>query len=79
MIYEILVSWDCTLAANIAEAIYVGFYLILEVFNTAECQNITYQPIFWKQVLMQIEHLKVIGKRPQGWRLQTAMFQNSEV
>ena len=81
MIYELLQEWHCTLTPTIAEALYVGL-----LFDTGGFQhsNTNADTMRLAATLMEqgfdanTTYIKVVKeKRPQGWKLQSAMFQNS--
>ena len=83
MIYRLLKTWDITLTREVAEALYVGL-----IFDTGGFQhsNTTTAVHQMASELMQTgfdankTYIKVIKeKRPQGWKLQSAMFSNSEL
>mgnify|MGYP001944556754 CR=1 FL=1 len=81
MIYTLLEAWNCTLTPKIAEAIYVGL-----LFDTGGFQHSNTNPETLRLAAHLMEqgfdanrtYIKVVKeKRPQGWKLQSAMFQNS--
>ena len=81
MIYELHQEWHCTLTPTIAESLYVGL-----LFDTGGFQhsNTNADTMRLAAILMEqgfdanTTYIKVVKeKRPQGWKLQSAMFQNS--
>ena len=83
MIHELLEAWNEALTPSIAEALYVGI-----LFDTGGFQHSNTNPQTLRLAATLIEqdfdanrtYIKVVKeKRTQGWKLQSAMFQNSRV
>ena len=83
MIYALAEAWNSTITSNIAEALYVGI-----LFDTGGFQhsNTNAETLRLAAKLMEYEfdanrtYIKVVKeKRLRGWKLQSALFQNSQI
>lgn len=83
MIHALLEAWGGSLTPSIAEALYVGI-----LFDTGGFQHSNTNPDTLRLAAALMEqdfdanrtYIKVVKeKRTQGWKLQSAMFQNSRV
>ena len=81
MIYALARSWDSTITSSIAEALYIGI-----LFDTGGFQhsNTNSETLRIAATLMEFDfdanrtYIKVVReKRLRGWKLQSALFQNS--
>lgn len=81
MIYSLIESWNSTITATIAEALYVGI-----LFDTGGFQhsNTNAETLRLAASLMEYDfdanrtYIKVVKERRlRGWQLQSALFQNS--
>ena len=83
MIYALAEAWDSTISVDIAEALYVGI-----LFDTGGFQhsNTNAETLRLAATLMECgfdanrTYIKVVKeKRLRGWKLQSALFQNSQL
>ncbi len=83
MVHQLLEDWGLILTSTIAEALYVGL-----LFDTGGFQHSNTNPQTHRLAATLMEqgfdanrtYIKVVKeKRPQGWKLQSAMFQHSQL
>lgn len=83
MIYDLLKTWNVPLTMLIAEALYVGLIFDTGGFQHSNTSNTVHQmasELMSTGFDANTTYIKVIKeKRPQGWKLQSHMFANSQL